>query len=91
MASTSANDAEELPDELEDQCTECHRSLAGAEKLLKPLLALNRSQVEDKVRYILSYFKHRLGALISSQLEVLDNASEILLLTYAMNSLFWGE
>lgn len=43
--------AEELPSELEDQCSECHKSLAGIERLLKPLMAMNRAQVEEKVSF----------------------------------------
>lgn len=43
-------DTEELPTELEDQCNECHRALAGIEKLLKPLISKNRTHIEDKVR-----------------------------------------
>ena len=41
--------AEDLPAELEDQCTECHKSLAGIERLLKPLVSVNKSQLENKV------------------------------------------
>ena len=46
--------AEELPAELEDQCTECHKSLAGIERLLKPLTSMNRAQVEERVGYLIS-------------------------------------
>ena len=42
---------EELPSELEEQCSECHKALAGVERLLKPLLGMNRYQVEEKVCY----------------------------------------
>lgn len=41
--------ADELPAELEEQCSECHKSLAGVERLLKPLMAMNRTQIEEKV------------------------------------------
>lgn len=41
--------AEELPLELEDQCNECHKSLVAIERLLKPLLSMGRSQMEEKV------------------------------------------
>lgn len=40
---------EELPAELEEQCSECHQSLVGIERLLKPLLSISRAQMEDKV------------------------------------------
>lgn len=47
--------AEELPSELEDQCSECHKSLAGIERLLKPLMAMSRVQVEEKVSFTVKW------------------------------------
>lgn len=38
-----------VPEEIEEQCLECHHSLAGLEKLLKPLLTTPRAT--DEVRY----------------------------------------
>lgn len=43
------SDEDFLPEEVEDQCTECHRALAGVERLVKPVFSKNRSQLEDKV------------------------------------------
>lgn len=43
------SDEEFVPEEIEEQCTECHRALAAVERLLKPAVSLNRSQIEEKV------------------------------------------
>ena len=40
---------EELPAELEEQCNDCHKTLAGVEMLLKPLLSISKAQTEEKV------------------------------------------
>ena len=45
----SAEEGEFVPEEIEDQCTECHKALAAVERLVKPVLSLNRSHLEDKV------------------------------------------
>ncbi len=44
-----AESEEELPEELEDQCEDCHKALAEVERILKPLLSLSRAQTEEKV------------------------------------------
>ncbi len=44
------SDDEDVPEEIEDHCIECHHSLASVERLLKPLLASNHAAIEDKVR-----------------------------------------
>ena len=43
---------EELPEELEEQCEDCHEALAGVERLLKPLLSTNKAQTEEKVQVL---------------------------------------
>ena len=44
-------DEDEVPEEIEDQCSDCHQSLAKLEKLLKPVLAEARPS-HDKVEHI---------------------------------------
>ena len=44
-----AESEEELPEELEDQCEDCHKALAEVERILKPLLSISRAQTEEKV------------------------------------------
>ena len=39
---------DEVPEEIEDQCVECHHALASVERLLKPLLATSHGAVEEK-------------------------------------------
>ena len=48
-------DGEELPAELEEQCSECHRALAGVERLLEPLLSISKAQTEEKVNLVFIY------------------------------------
>ena len=45
--STSAED--DVPEELEEQCTKCHMALAGIEQLLQPVMSVSRTQMEEKV------------------------------------------
>ena len=40
---------EDVPEELEEQCTKCHVSLAGIEQLLQSVMSVSRTQMEDKV------------------------------------------
>ena len=40
---------EELPEELEDQCEDCHKALTEIERLLNPLLSTSKAQSEEKV------------------------------------------
>jgi len=42
-------DDEELPEELEDQCEDCHKALTEVERLLNPLLSTSKAQTEEKV------------------------------------------
>ena len=41
--------SDDVPEELEDQCTNCHMALAGIEQLLQPVMAVSRTQMEEKV------------------------------------------
>ena len=43
------SDDDFVPEEIEDECTQCHKALATVERLLKPPLAMNRSQLEEEV------------------------------------------
>ncbi len=38
-----------VPEEIEEQCLQCHHSLAAIDKLLKPVLSCSRSELEEKV------------------------------------------
>ena len=42
---------EDVPEELEEQCTKCHVALAGIEQLLQSVMSVSRTQMEDKVRF----------------------------------------
>ena len=45
------DEAEEdaVPEEIEEQCIDCHHALASLERLLKPLLETTHTAVEEKV------------------------------------------
>jgi hypothetical protein len=40
---------DDVPEELEEQCTKCHVALAGIEQLLQSVMSVSRTQMEDKV------------------------------------------
>ena len=42
---------EDVPEELEEQCTKCHMALAGIEQLLQSVMSVSRTQMEDKVSF----------------------------------------
>ena len=70
MASKSkkrkVEDDDKVPEEIEEQCLECHHSLAKIEKHLKPLLATSRTASEEKVSAILNCTQiHSLFLLLS--------------------------
>ena len=77
MASKSkkrkVEDEDKVPEEIEEQCLDCHHSLANIEKILKPLLPTSRTVSEEKVSSTLdrtqihSYFL-LLGSLSHSSL-----------------------
>ena len=48
----SEGDPDAVPEEIEETCVQCHEALAGVERLLKPVLAVSRSGLEDKVRCV---------------------------------------
>ena len=56
MASKSkkrkVEDEDKVPEEIEEQCLDCHHSLASIEKILKPLLVTSRTASEEKVSAI---------------------------------------
>ena len=48
----SAAMAEDLvPEEIEEQCLQCHRSLVAIDRMLKPVLDVGRLQLEEKVHF----------------------------------------
>ena len=47
-------DPDAVPEEIEETCVQCHEALAAVDRILKPVLAVSRSQLEDKVDYPLS-------------------------------------
>lgn len=42
-------DPDAVPEEIEETCVQCHEALAGVDRLLKPVLAVSRTSLEDKV------------------------------------------
>ena len=42
---------EDVPEELEEQCTKCHVALAGIEQLLQSAMSISRTQMEEKVGF----------------------------------------
>ena len=42
-------DPDAVPEEIEETCLQCHEALAGVDRLLKPVLAVSRTHIEDKV------------------------------------------
>ena len=42
---------EDVPEELEEQCTKCHVALAGIEQLLQSVMSVSRTQMEEKVSF----------------------------------------
>lgn len=40
---------EDVPEELEEQCTKCHMELADIEQLLQTVMSVSRTQTEEKV------------------------------------------
>ena len=43
------NNDDNVPEEIEDTCIDCHHSLASVDRLLKPLLATKREELEQDV------------------------------------------
>ena len=84
----TSEDQDAVPEEIEETCLQCHEGLAGVDTLLKPVLAISRTNLEDKVSVCDSESGH---VVVLWQLDELDAASLILLLAYTMNSLFWSE
>lgn len=50
-----ASNSDDVPEELEAQCTRCHVALAGIERLLQSVMSVSRTQMEDKVRFLLKH------------------------------------
>ena len=48
-----ASSSDDVPEELEDPCTRCHVALAGIERLLQSVMSVSRTQMEDKVCFLL--------------------------------------
>ena len=47
----SGMSSDDVPEELEEQCTKCHVALAGIEQLLQSVMAVSRTQMEEKVNF----------------------------------------
>ena len=45
----ASSDRDDVPEEIEETCLQCHEALAGVDRLVKPVLAVNRTTIEDKV------------------------------------------
>lgn len=45
---------DEVPEELEEQCTNCHMALGGIEQLLLSMMSVSRTQMEEKVSFYLT-------------------------------------
>ena len=44
--------AEDLvPEEIEEQCLQCHHSLVAIDRMLKPVLDVGRLQLEERVYF----------------------------------------
>ena len=54
LGMASENNDDNVPEEIEDTCIDCHHSLASVDRLLKPLLATTRADLEQNV----SVFHH---------------------------------
>lgn len=56
---------EEVPEEIEEQCVNCHHSLAAIERIIKPLFSSNMADMEDeaKVSTAISYTRAGIRAL----------------------------
>ena len=51
QAMSLEGDPDAVPEEIEETCLQCHEALAAVDKLLKPVLAVSRTHMEDKVGY----------------------------------------
>lgn len=69
-----AADDEFVPDEIEEDCTECHKALAAVDALLKPAMAVSKSKLEEKVvmlskfRFCLNLIRHYIRMCICTVL-----------------------
>ena len=43
------DDGDEVPEEIEESCLECHEALARVDRLLKPVLSVSRTSLEERV------------------------------------------
>lgn len=50
--SIMAADPDAVPEEIEETCVQCHEALAAVDRILKPVLAVSRTQLEDKVALV---------------------------------------
>ena len=46
------NDPDAVPEEIEETCLECHEALAAVDRLLKPVLSVSRTSLEERVRSV---------------------------------------
>lgn len=44
-----ADEDDFVPDEIEGECTQCHKALTSVDALLKPAMAVSKSKLEEKV------------------------------------------
>ena len=48
---SGCRDGEEVPEEIEETCLQCHEALVGVDRILKPALAVSRTLMEDRVSW----------------------------------------
>lgn len=48
-----AAEDEFVPEEIEGECTQCHKALTTVDRLLKPAMAVNKSKLEENVNTVL--------------------------------------
>lgn len=91
-----ADEQDEVPAEIEQQCVDLHHAVAAVDRTLRPILSTNRTALGEKVEREMSGVKlsilHVHACMhLYSQMPPLDSASLSLLLCYTMNSLFWSK
>ena len=54
-----ASDDDQVPDEIEEQCVELHHTVAAVDRVIKPLLATNRTALGETVSKPVSGCGHK--------------------------------
>ena len=55
---------DEVPEEIDEHCVNCHHSLAAIDRILKPILSSNMAEIEDGDKVNLPNTLDRLGVNI---------------------------